>query len=57
VAAPLKVHDGCDQLELRYKSSPQEIQYKYSRAPISMGKVFQDLPQLSETADNTKCNI
>jgi hypothetical protein len=27
---------------------------KYSSAPISTGNTFQDLPWLSETADNTE---
>jgi hypothetical protein len=27
---------------------------KYSSAPVFTGNTFQDLPRLSETADNTK---
>jgi hypothetical protein len=47
---------------VKYSLSPahhsllQTVSY-YSSAPVSVGNVFQDLPRLYETADNTELYI
>jgi hypothetical protein len=48
------IHHMEKHTSLRSKLTATCTVPKYSSAPVSTGNMFQDLPQLRETADNTE---
>jgi hypothetical protein len=51
----MKTNTNCHSVTESKKQKCQYTRiYEYGSAPVSMGKTFQDLPQLCETVDNTE---